>query len=128
LLFSRSRLTRRGSRRPLSAVLALVYFWAFVALGLTHTHAPILASTYHRSARAAATSPPNGMIVAPAVAADDDTPCAVCAAVHAATVALVHPPAVTHIPAAATLLIARSASRTPTSNPSVLHLRGPPAS
>ena len=123
MLFSASRLTRRGNRRLLSALVALVYLWAFVALGLTHTHAAVPMAPHRPSTRAAFSASPNGMIVAPAVAPDNDTPCAVCAAVHAATVALAQPPAATHIPAAVRIFAVRSASCIPTRNSSGLHLR-----
>lgn len=126
LLFSASRLTRCGSRRPLSAVLALAYLWSFVALGLTHTHAAAVMAAAHRSTRAAASAAASGQVIRPAIAPGDDTPCAVCATAHATVVALAQPQPATHAPVLDRPLAVRSSSFAPTRSARLLHPRGPP--
>ncbi len=68
------RLTSRRARRISAASLTLVYFWAFVALGLTHTHGAVAIASRRALPHpplaqppmpAAALSPTRRLVVAP---------------------------------------------------------------
>jgi hypothetical protein len=97
-------LSAKKSRRPfgrgrrlLSAILAFAYVWAFVALGLTHTHAARRGPANHRSRGMAVAARPNGPVIGPAVVATDDGPCRVCTTMHASPVALTPPSIAAHL-------------------------------
>ena len=126
MLLSLLRLIHWQGRRPLVALLAFVYAWAFVALDITHTHAIPPAHSVHRSARASIATIPGGLILNQAVAGTGDAPCPVCAAVHATSVALVQAPVPPRALAPARLIVVRPLSNAPTRSSPTLHLRGPP--
>jgi hypothetical protein len=122
---SASRLTYWRGRQPLGALLALVYFWAFVAVGLTHSHAPLRTMTCCPDSGAAAVQPAAPAITPAAVSAED-TSCHVCAAVHATAVALVSPPAAGHTPVPANRLAASHDSPAPARSLTASQPRAPP--
>ena len=125
MLLSLLRLIHWQGRRPLVALLAFVYAWAFVALDITHTHATAPPSVHH-SARASIAAVPGDLILTQAVAGTSDAPCPVCAAVHATAVALVQAPVPPRALAPARLLVVRPLSNAPIRSSPTLHLRGPP--
>lgn len=89
---SPSRLIRSPRRRALSALLGLVYLWAFAGLGLTHRHAAPTGAT-----RRLASVPPKapgrqGACVSLAVPAASDTFCHLCATARATIAALAQSP------------------------------------
>jgi hypothetical protein len=126
LLLSLLRLTRWRGRPPAVLLLALMYAWAFVALDVTHTHATAVAKAVQAATRVQGAAPASQHRFTGASTSESDAPCPVCAAVHAAAVALVQPPAAVHSLAPSRRFAARQPSFTPTYRPSTLHLRGPP--
>jgi hypothetical protein len=125
LFHSASRLSRSQSRRPLGAVLALLYLWGFVALGLTHMHAPAPASCRHSSGAILAADP-DAPVIGPAVAAANERQCVVCAVAHATVVALARPPAAAHTPALVRTVSTSSSTPAPRRSISSSRSRAPP--
>jgi hypothetical protein len=126
LLLSLLRLTRWPGRPAAVLLLALFYTWAFVALDITHTHAANVAQAVPGSHRLLSVKPAGGHVLTPWAAGAPETPCPVCAAVHAASATLVRPLAPVHPLAPDQLFVARTPSFAPTHSLSTLHLRGPP--
>jgi hypothetical protein len=124
--FRMARLTCSRGRRLFSAALTLLYFWAFVALGLTHTHGVAGIAARRPAPAIAGAHSPAACIGRAASRPDDDAPCAVCAAVHAATVALAQPPVPVHTLLAAPRLAAWSSVLTPRRTPRTSRSRAPP--
>jgi hypothetical protein len=125
-----SRQTRWRGRRPVGALLALVYLWTFVALGWTHLHASPGAAAACMDQASCTADPTVGIatetVVSPVLGAPDDVPCVVCAAVQVTTVALAQPPDAVRTPAPGCRLAAPSASLAPTRSNLTPHPRGPP--
>jgi hypothetical protein len=126
LLLSLLRLTRGPNRRLAALVLVLTYAWAFVALDITHTHAAPLSPATRARVGSPGTAASTGAHLIHWAVVPPEAPCPVCAAVHAATIALTQPPAPFHAGAAAQLRDVRASFLTPPGSPSTLHLRGPP--
>ncbi len=126
MTFPMPRLTYRRGRRPLSAALVLLYFWAFVALGLTHTHGSVgTATRLHALELARASGPAQSMGRVPAPLGDD-APCAICAAAHAAPAAIAQPPAHAHTPLPTEDFVLWSPVLAPSRTPRISRSRAPP--
>jgi hypothetical protein len=97
LYYSPSRLVAWRGRRPLSLMLGLVYFCAFVALGLIHRHTGAPMAPYP-AARAAVTSIPAATSVVSTVTLAQEPACWLCATASAATTTLVEPPVAVQAP------------------------------
>src|SRR5438105_1103886 len=91
---SRRRDCRRRGR--LSAALALIYFCAFAALGLAHTHAPTGPETERHPIGGSSAFERSGSRVLPVSDRGASAPCSLCAAASAAAICLAQPPTATH--------------------------------
>ena len=126
MFLSASRWVRWPGRRPLGALLVLIYLWAFVTLGLTHRHTlPHLAPSATAS-RIAVTAGVGVQLVAPPAAPAPDAPCQVCAIVHATAVALGAKPVVTRAPVPDRPRPVLAASLPPTRSIPASNPRAPP--
>ena len=126
MLLSLLRLTRWQGRRLTAFLLVSTYAWAFAALDITHTHASPRPQARWAAAPASLPIPATGHALTHAKAGAPETPCPVCAAVHAASVALVQPPAPVRATAPVQLVVSRLHRFAPTAHVPTLHRRGPP--
>jgi hypothetical protein len=126
LTFSASRLIHWKGRRPLGALLALVYLWVFAALGLTHTHAAPHRVPERTAPRTVLAASPATPVIHSVVPADTDAPCAVCATAHATPTALAAPPTPVLLPSTARRLVALFLISAPARGVPTFNPRAPP--
>jgi hypothetical protein len=121
-----SRWINTQRRRLLSASLALIYFWAFAALGLTHGHDRAEHAIGNAACALLSSGDRTQTAIVPAAAAAGEEPCRVCAAAHATSVALAQPPAPVHALVPNRSPAIRPASTPPRGSASPSQPRAPP--
>lgn len=126
MTFRMPRPTRSRGGQRLSAVLVLLYFWAFVALGLTHTHGAIPAAARRHAPGVACASAAQQFVARADLQPANDTPCALCTAVHAAPAAMPQPPAPAYPLLGAQSFALWSPDLTPKRTPRISRSRAPP--